>query len=286
MKHLRYRLEYAATALIFRGFAALPLDAASWLGGWMARAIGPFLGAQKTARENLERMLPHLTEREIRKILNAMWDNLGRTAAELPHLPGEALHKRVTIEGLEQLAPPDQQTIFYSAHMGNWELAAPLAHNRGTRLTVVYRRINNPFVDHLVAAIRGTRCHNQIAKGPKNAFKLIRAFKNGDSVAMLIDQKMNDGIAVPFFGHPAMTPTATADLALQFGLPLVPARIIRTGGAHFRAIVGPALDYTPTGNREQDVLAIMTRINAQLESWIRETPEQWFWVHRRWPKEG
>ena len=100
---------------------------------------------------------------------------------------------------------------------------------------------------------------------------------------MLVDQKMNDGIAVPFFGRDAMTAPALAQLAMRYDMPIIPARVVRRQGAHFDSVIYPPLAYEKTGDSARDTLAIMTAINAMLESWIRETPEQWFWVHRRWP---
>ena len=120
-------------------------------------------------------------------------------------------------------------------------------------------------------------------KGPKGSIKMLRALKEGHSLAMLVDQKMNDGIAVPFFGRDAMTAPAIAEFALRYDMPLIPARVIRTQGAHFKATIYPPLTCKKTGDTEKDVLTIMTTVNATLESWIRENPEQWFWVHKRWP---
>jgi KDO2-lipid IV(A) lauroyltransferase len=100
---------------------------------------------------------------------------------------------------------------------------------------------------------------------------------------MLIDQKMNDGIAVPFFGRPAMTATALALLALRHDCVVVPARILRLKGAHFRVILEPPVELPRSGNAAADRLALMTRVNAIVEAWLREKPEQWLWLHRRWP---
>jgi KDO2-lipid IV(A) lauroyltransferase len=120
-------------------------------------------------------------------------------------------------------------------------------------------------------------------KGTRGAVKMARAIKNNEAIAMLIDQKMNDGIAVPFFGVDAMTAPAIAQLALRYDLPILPAYVLRKGGAHFEAHMFPALKYEKTGDTEKDTLTIMTAINTMLEGWIRAHPEQWFWVHRRWP---
>lgn len=279
----RHQLEYLLLALVFKGFRTLPLDIASWMGGWIARALGPFMGAHKIAQRNLQEVMPELNARQRRFILNEMWENLGRVAAELPHLPDARIHSRVQVEGWENV-PEGKQILFFSGHIGNWELLSALPFRRGRKMTLIYRHINNPLVDELVTSIRNTQCTQLVAKGARNMFKLVRAIKEKQSLALLIDQKMNDGISVPFFGRPAMTAPALAELALRFDLPIVPARCLRCKGAHFRIIISPQLEFEKTGDNEADTRNIMLKVNNIVEEWVRETPSQWFWVHRRWPK--
>ena len=283
--NLKHWLEAFALKTLFTGFRYLPLDTASAIGGLMGRSIGPFLSANTIAKNNLAMIFPDKTRAEKQYILRHMWDNLGRVAAELPHLPGKKLFHRINIVGVENI-PKNTPCIFFSGHLGNWELTYPIAHIHGVPVTLIYREANNPYVEKMISAIRATQSHNLIAKGPQNAIKLVRALKRKESMAMLVDQKMNDGIEVPFFGRPAMTAPALAEFALRYNLPLIPARILRKGGAHFSAEIYPTLEVERTGNKEKDLLAIMTAVNKMLESWIREYPEQWFWVHRRWPKEA
>ncbi len=280
---MKHRIEAAALHLLFTGFRHLPLDVASFIGGLMGRSIGPFLSAHKTAKKNLKMIFPDMKIEQRQKILAAMWDNLGRVAGELPHLPGKALASRVTIVGRDNI-PQGAACISFSGHLGNWELTYPIAHAHGLPVTLIYREANNPLVEKMIRDIRATQSPDLLPKGPKGSFKLVRALKRGHSLAMLIDQKMNDGIEVPFFGRPAMTAPALAEFALRYDLPLIPVRVVRKGGAHFNAEVLPALHYEKTGDHEKDVLAIMTKVNEIIESWVREYPEQWFWVHKRWPK--
>lgn len=283
MKDLSYRLQALALKILFAFFRLLPLDTASNIGGMLGRKIGPFLSAHRTAQKNLEMIFPEKTPTEIAHILRGMWDNLGRVAAELPYLPTEALYSRVTLKGSENFPKPGQPVLFFSAHLGNWELTYPTAFESGLSMTLIYRHANNPYVDKLITNMRQSRCTHLLPKGPRGALKMAHAIKRGDAIAMLIDQKMNDGIAVPFFGRPAMTAPAIAKLALRYDLPIIPARVARTSGCHFETTIFPPLAYEKTGDEEADVLAIMIRINALLENWIREEPEQWFWVHKRWP---
>lgn len=278
-------IEAALLKMWLSACALLPIDSASWLGGFLGRAIGPCLGAHHTAQKNLAYIFPKMPDSERQAILAGMWDNLGRVGAELAHLSKEALARRVTVTGLEHLPPPDTPLLFVSGHLGNWELMPVMAAKHGRPLTLVYRQANNPFVDEMIARLRGAYAGNMFPKGPQGAIKMARAIKNNESLGMLVDQKMNDGIAVPFFGIEAMTAPAVAQLALRYRMPIMPVHIVRLQGACFECIVDPPLTYETTGNDERDALTIMTVINQRLESWIRAHPEQWFWVHKRWPKE-
>jgi Kdo2-lipid IVA lauroyltransferase/acyltransferase len=283
MKKIQHLVEALLLKALFLAFRALPLDMASSIGGLMARRLGPFLSVQKTARRNLSRAIPELTRPQQDQILAGMWDNLGRVAAELPHLPGKTLHERITMRGNEHLPAPGTAALYFSGHCGNWELLPSIPYRSGRHITLVYRHANNPYVERIIAAIRTTQASDMIAKGPRGAFKLARALKKEESICMLVDQKMNDGMPVPFFGRDAMTAPAIAELALRYDLPIVPARVIRQRGAHFEIVVYPPLEYVKSGDAEKDTLAIMTAINKMLEEWIRAHPDQWFWVHNRWP---
>lgn len=284
MTPLKDRIEYLFVHFLLIAFNRLPLDFTSYIGGFMARSIGPFLPAHRTAKQNLRRIYPAITKDRQRRILLAMWDNLGRTASEMAHLSSIRIFRRITVHGAENLPGPGQQVLFFSGHIGNWELLSSVAFQRGTPIALIYRKANNPLVDRLINRLRAQQASDLFPKGPAGAVKLVRSIKSGRSLAMLIDQKMNDGIAVPFFGMEAMTAPAIAEFSLRYHLPIIPARVIRTSGCHFAATIYPPLEYAPTGDRQKDVLAIMTQINAIVEEWVREHPDQWFWVHQRWPK--
>lgn len=286
MKQFKDRIEYFLIRFLFLGFEKLPLDFSSFLGGFFARAIGPFLPAHRIAKINLQRVYPGITRERQRALLLAMWDNMGRTVVEMAHMGGTRLYERIKVHGGELFPKEGQQVLFFSGHIGNWELLSSVAYQRGVPLALIYRTANNRRVDELIQTVRGQQCTDQFPKGAAGAVKLARSIKAGHSIAMLIDQKMNDGISVPFFGTPAMTAPAIAELSLRYNLPILPARVIRTGGCHFAATVYPPIEIAPTGDKDRDVLAIMTRINATVEEWIREHPDQWFWVHQRWPKEN
>lgn len=284
LKKAKHYIEAVVVYLLFTALRQFSLGSASTIGGLMARSIGPNLSAHKTARENLKIAFPDLSRSEQNKLLDRMWDNLGRVAGELPHLQGDYIIKHIKITGTENLPAQGKPAFMFSGHVGNWELLACIAQTGGRPVTGVYREANNPLVDDIIIKIRAPRYANLIPKGTQGAVKIVRSIKNNEAIAMLVDQKMNDGIPVPFFGRDAMTPTAIAELALRYDMPIIPARVLRTKGANFEGTIYPAITYQRTGDKEKDVYNIMLAINQILEGWIRKHPEQWFWVHKRWPR--
>lgn len=281
--------EAAATWLLYAGFGFLPLDLASWLGGAIARLVGPRLRVDKNARRNLARIFPHLGAEDVDRIVRDMWDNLGRTAAEHPHLrqfdPYEP-NGRIEVVGIEhvdRLRDDGSTGLFFGAHLANWELPPLAGAKRGLIVHLIYRRSNNPFFDAIVQKGRAVFGGDLYPKGSAGARQVLRAMLRGDHMAMLVDQKMNDGIAVPFLGIEAMTAPAIAELAYRFDCPVVPARVERLKGARFRLTFEPPLTKPETGDRRHDVKLLMTAVNDRIGAWIRERPEQWLWVHNRWP---
>jgi Kdo2-lipid IVA lauroyltransferase/acyltransferase len=285
---LRHRLPASAAAICFGIFGLLPLDWASALGGALARHIGPFLGISKRARLNLRRALPELSDREITRIIDDMWDNLGRVAAEYPHLRKIRVFKpggRVETHGLEHIdraVTAGRQMIIFSGHLANWEVAMLAAVQYGISVSQIYRAANNPLMDRMITRFRGNAAE-LIPKGSIAARRAIATLRRGAHLTMLADQKMNDGIPVLFFGRAAMTAPALAVLALRFDCDAIPARVERLPGARFRLTVYPPLPLPRSGDHHADVAMLMTRVNQTLEAWIRDRPEQWFWLHRRWP---
>ena len=286
---LAHRGEAAAAWLLYGLFALLPVDAASWLGGALGRLVGPHLGVTRNARRNLKRVFSEMQGAELERIISAMWDNLGRTAGEHPHLEKfdpYGAGSRVEVAGIEHmdaLRDDGIAGIFFAGHLANWELPPLAGTKRGLVVHAVYRRANNPFFDTIVQKGRAVLGGDLFPKGSEGAKATLRALRRGDHMAMLVDQKMNDGIAVPFFGRPAMTAPAAAQLGLRFDCPIIPARMERTNGCRFRLSFYPALEPPASGDRHADIAAMMAEVNTIIEGWIRERPEQWLWLHGRWP---
>jgi Kdo2-lipid IVA lauroyltransferase/acyltransferase len=279
--------EAASLAVVMGIFACLPVDRASSLGGYFGRSVGPRLRLSRRAMRNIAGAFPANDDAKNRQILVGMWDNLGRTLAEYPHLTricaaGSARVEIVNANGVAHLLEDGHPGLVFGGHFCNWEVGPSTIHRMmGTSLLSIYREPNNPWFDRLMTFLRPPRA--AVSKGAAGGRGVLQHLRRDGHVPMLVDQKMNDGIAVPFFGRDAMTAPALARLGLRFHCPIVPIRTERLDGARFRFTVLPPLEMADTGDQEADVLATMTRVNATIESWVRARPEQWLWLHRRWP---
>lgn len=284
LEKIKSMLAAAPLVLLLGFFRLLPLDTASGLGALMGRGARFLLrGKDRTARINLALVFPEKSAAERDRIRRGMWAHLGRVLAEYSHLAGGKLMNRMEFEGVENI--PGKPALYISGHFGQWELFAAFARAHDVKLTLIYRHLNNPYADRVLAWLRLRHAGALVAKGRRGSVNLLRALKNKDSLAMLVDQKMNEGVDVPFFGIPAKTATAVAELSFRYGLPVMPARLVRTKGAHFRATLFPEITVPRSGDDAADARALLLAINGLLEGWIREHPEQWFWVHRRFPRE-
>ena len=283
----RHRVEAWLAALLIDAVGFLPLDWASALGAAAGRLIGPRLGITKRARLNLRAAFPGLPSARVEAIIRGMWDNLGRVVFEYPHLKKIKVFAggRVEVRGLPNLRgalDAGHSVIMFSGHLGNWEIAALAGGQYGIDVAQIYRAANNPLIDAMLARLRGD-AGELIPKGAVASRRAVAALRRGGHLSLLADQKLNDGIAVSFFGREAMTAPALGMLALRFDCDVLPVRVERLRGARFRLSVYPPLPLPNSGDRAADTLALMTEVNRTLEAWIRERPEQWFWLHRRWP---
>jgi len=275
--------------LVYGLLAVLPISAASAFGGWLLRIVGPHLKADRIARNNLELVFPEKPRGEIDGILRSMWDNLGRILGEWPHLNrlyAAEFNGRVEIEGrehLERARKAGQPLIVITGHHGNWELVGAVAASLGAPLTVIYRPAQNRWVNHLILWARRYFTGGLLPKGRDAATGALGVLRGGGNLGVLIDQKLNEGVPVPFFGHDAMTSPVAARLAVGFRCPVIPIRAERTSGARYRVTIYPPMDLPDSGGRKDDQRRLLLEMNRILEEWIREKPEQWFWVHKRWP---
>jgi Kdo2-lipid IVA lauroyltransferase/acyltransferase len=291
---LLHRLEAAGARVGLALLRALSPAAAAGFAGWTTRTIGPCLPVSRVADINLRLALPELDGRARHRVIRDMWWSLGCTVGELPHLVSLRLTPSGPgweIEGeeiLRELAARGGPAIFFSGHIGNWESLLPVAAACGIRIAGMYRAAGNPAVDAMINSIRRAAMGGEVTLLPKGAVGARGALAHltkGGFLAILADQKMNDGISVPLFGRPAMTAPALAALALRFRCPVIPAHVERLGPARLRVIVEPPLALPTTGNRATDVQMLTGMVNTYLERWIRARPDGWLWLHRRYAKE-
>lgn len=289
-KPIQHRLEAALAYAAFSLFRVLPVTMASAVGGKLAELFGPLSRAQLTAQRNLALALPDMTDRERRATLKNVWNNFGRVMAEYATLSrlwrgGKGY---VEVDGLhfaKEIANADAPVIMFSAHIGNWEVSALTIGWAVTPPSLVYRAPNNPLIEDLLRHARGSGTGALIQKGAGGAREIIRVLKEGGFVQMAVDQKMNTGVSVPFFGRDAMTGDAVARLALKYGCALLPAHSERVNGCHFRVTYEQPWFAENTGDTEEDVKKVLLKINQTIEGWVRNQPGQWLWLHNRWPRD-
>jgi KDO2-lipid IV(A) lauroyltransferase len=282
-------LEAALVHGVFALLRLVPLRAASAIGGAIGRTLGPLIGVTRRARKNLRNAFPDKSPGEIEAIIRDMWENLGRVVAEYPHLSRIQVftpESCIEVRGTEHVAAArarGKPLIFFAGHLANWEISAVAAKAYGAPLHLIYRPANNPWVEEIYREGRGSVAAGLIPKGAEGARQAMRVLRERGQLGILIDQKMNDGIPVPFFGRDAMTAPALARLAFKFDCTVLPVQVERLSGARFRLTVHPPLPLTRSDDPQRDVLTLMTHANRHLESWIRQRPGQWLWLHRRWP---
>ena len=285
----RHYVEYVPLWLATRLFGLLPLDAASTAAAALGRFLGPKVPVSNRARQNLRVVFPDMPEAEREKIVRGVWDNLFRIVNDFCHMPRiRAEHEsRIEVVGgehLEALRTSGRPAILFTAHIGDWEMASFVARTRGLPISFLYRRFNNPLFDRTARLLQDVAEEEIILKGRAGARKMTEVMKRGDPVFMLVDVRMNDGVKVPFLGVDAMTPSAPALLALRYDAVLVPIWTERTGPAQFRVTIEEPYAPPSTGDRNADVVSIMTWVNDRIGAWVRARPEQWMWLHRRWGK--
>ena len=290
-QNLMWRLEAVGYDLFTAIMRALPVDAASSLGGWLGRTLGPLTRQHRAASRNLRLAFPDLDDAGRASLLVAQWDNVGRAFSEFPIVdrlsPASGRVEVVGGERLAAIAASGRPVVFVSGHFSNWEVMPATIVASGVTCDMTYRAANNPYVD---ARIKRSRYRYGVRlfapKGADGARELLAALQRGVSVALMNDQKYEGGVEAPFFGHSLPTLPAAVRLALRFGTVLQPMSVQRLQGARFRCIVHDPIELADTGDRTADIAAGVAAINAFIEARVRERPQEWFWVHRRWPAQA
>ncbi len=292
--------QWLVAAFAWLAFAIarlFPWQASSNFGGWVARTIGPRIKVSRRGRANLAAAFPEKSTEEIDAILRGVWDNLGRTAAEYPHLdriwdydpqfPDRC--GRIEVHGIENflaLRDSGSPAIVFTAHLANWELLAVCAAQYDLPISVIFRRPNNPYINRLIHRIRGQNMGTLLPSGLGAAMAASKVLSEGGQVGILVDQHFTRGPVLPFFGRPAHTPPTLAKLARRFDCPVYGARVERLPGGRFRLSISQPVPMQKTESRDADIKANMAKVNEMVEGWVREHPDQWLWLHRRWRAGG
>jgi KDO2-lipid IV(A) lauroyltransferase len=281
----RERVEFAAFRLVAAAFAALPLETASTLSGWTWRLVAPHLKRHRRALENLALAYPEMRPEERRRIAVAMWDNLGRTFAEFFHIQQIISENRIAfeppLERFEAIAAGGP-CVVCGAHLGNFELLASSGVRLGMPLAGVYQNLTNPLVDKWVLENRAPLYPGGLyGKSTATARTLLRVAREGGYPAFFADLRAGNGVPVPFFGRPANSLTFPAIIARTIGIPIYVGRVRRRPGVRFTIDVAP-VEVPRTADRDADIRVATANIQARIEQFVREAPEQWMWAHRRW----
>lgn len=289
LKSLWHPIEGGLVFLSYCIFYILPADKSSFFGGWLARKLIPISGAAKTAHRNLKTAFPQNSDQTNSEIIKNVCDNFGRDIAEYVHLQFMNVYDNprfeiVGTEIIDQLKNDGKPGIIYGAHLASWEVAIMALNQRGLKTTQLYRALNNPYADKIIRRVQRNIGSEVLTKGSGDAKKVLDVIKRGDHLFILVDQKMNEGIPVPFFGRDAMTAPAAVRLAMKYNCPLVPARVERLeGGFKFKITFYPPQKLIDTGNFFEDLNSNLSVMNKTIEEWVRERPDQWLWIHNRWP---
>ena len=285
MKNINYIIQFFLTIFSFSIFKILGPTLSSNLSGKIFELIGPFFRSKKIIQTNIKRGIPNITSENLENLTKLMWNNYGRLFAEYIFIKDfryGKLAKKIQIEGQEtvdKIKVSKKQVIFISGHFSNFELMAMYLEKTGIKLSTIYRPLNNIFLNGIMEGIREKFvCKYQIKKGIGGLKKLISLKKKNFSTALMIDQRVSEGVLSNFFNQKAFTTTIPAQLAKKFNIPIVPVYIERIEGLNFKISIYDPISFS----KEDSIENITFKLNQILEKMILKNPEQWIWSHNRW----
>ena len=285
MKIIKYFFEFIFVYTLFIIFKIIGYKAASSLGEKIGILIGPFFRSKKKIEDNLKNSNIGSDDLDRKKIIKKMWGNYGRILAEYPFLKkfkNNIFKKYIEIEGinyLEEIKKNKKKVVFISGHFNNFELMAMHLENSGLNVAAIYRPLNNIFLNGIMEKIRLNHiCKKQIKKGKSGTRELLQVFKDGYSIALMIDQRVSEGIKSKFFNRSALTTTIPAQLVKKYNVEVVPVYIERKNGVYFKMQINKPILF----NENKSLEEITDRLNKILEEMISKNPDQWIWSHDRW----
>lgn len=285
MKLIKYFIQFLTILTLFLIFKILGLKLATLLSSKIMYLIGPLFRSQSLINSNILKALPNSNQEKVKNISKRMWGNYGKILAEYVFIKDfreSKLNKKIKVKGqeiLDEIKKNNEPVIFISGHFSNFELMALHIEKSGINLAVVYRPLNNKFLNFIMEKIRKKYiCKNQIKKGISGTKKLLSFFKSKTSIALMIDQRVSQGITSKFFNHDCFTTTIPAQFIKKFKCKVVPIHIERLQNSDFQLTIHEPLEYPINELLE----TITLELNMFLEKLILKNPEQWIWSHNRW----
>ncbi|MGL4405178.1 MAG: lipid A biosynthesis lauroyl acyltransferase [Notoacmeibacter sp.] len=288
-------IDWVKAKLIFGILAVLkllPAEMALRALSWMARKIGPLFGRNRVALNNLNLAMPGLSDAQKKAIASDMWENMARLAGEYVFLdelfdydPAAPSASRIEIEGealFQRLREDPKPKIFFTAHMGNFELLPIAAATFGLNVTALFRPPNNKYIADRILSARQTRMGHLVPSKAGASITLARVLEAGGNIGVLVDQKFINGLETTFFDQPCLTSPLLAKLARQYDCDIYPAFCIRLPNGKFRLTLEDKIDVPRNEKGQIDQRALMQAINNRVEIWVRAFPGQWTWFHKRW----
>jgi KDO2-lipid IV(A) lauroyltransferase len=292
INNARHWLVAQLIFLLFKAMRLVPFDTAARGFERFARWLGPKLKRHQVALENLAIAFPEKSPEDREKIAMEAWAHLARGVLEYGYLdeifdldlenPQAGRIELKNGEQFDKLRDDGLPAILFTGHLGNFELLPMAAAKYGMELQSMFRAPNNPYAASKVADARKEVAGKLIASGQGASFQLMSALDRGIHVGMLVDQKFRRGIAVPFFGKDAPSNPLLAKLARRYECPVHGARTVRLPDGRFRLEVTGEIELPRNEQGEVDIRATTVLVNGIVEGWVREYPEQWLWIHRRW----
>ena len=285
MKIIKYFFEYIFVSTFFFIFKIVGYRNASNLGEIIGKIFGPFFRSNSRIQNNLKNSNIGNSKNDRKKIINSMWGNYGRIFAEYPYIEkfkNDSLEKYIKINGaevLEDIKKNNMQVVFISGHFNNFELMAMEIEKHGINVAAIYRPLNNIFLNKTMEKIRTNYiCKKQIKKGRSGTREMLELFRDGSSIALMIDQRVSEGISVNFFNRKCLTTTIPAQLIKKYNCGIVPVYIERKNNINFEISFSKIIEFEKNHNIEN----ITLELNLILESMILKNIDQWIWSHNRW----
>ena len=285
MKIIKYFFEYIFVSTFFFIFKIVGYRNASNLGEIIGKIFGPFFRSNSRIQNNLKNSNIGNSKNDRKKIINSMWGNYGRIFAEYPYIEkfkNDSLEKYIKINGaevLEDIKKNNKQVVFISGHFNNFELMAMEIEKHGINVAAIYRPLNNIFLNKKMEKIRTNYiCKKQIKKGRSGTREMLELFRDGSSIALMIDQRVSEGISVNFFNRKCLTTTIPAQLIKKYNCGIVPVYIERKNNINFEISFSKIIEFEKSLNIEN----ITLELNLILESMILKNIDQWIWSHNRW----